>query len=951
MAGWEIRLVGSMEVRRDGVPVPIPAAKQRVLIAALALTAGAPVTVERLIACLWDERPPSGARNTVKNYVLRLRRIVAADAGPGVLVSSPAGYRLEVDPDVVDVLRFRSLVRTARSAEPEQAEALLDQALVLWRGEPLADVPSDVLHREVVPGLVELRLAALQQRIDLDLVHGRHAERIAELVELSTVHPLRERFWAQLMLAFHRSGRAGEALAAYRKANTILAEELGINPGPQLQALHHAILTDDPGLAGGAGRAATMPAQPAPASVPSARQAIPRQLPPASVHFVGRTRELGFLDTQLATTKNTSIIVISAIAGMAGIGKTALALHWAHHNTHQFPDGQLYINLRGYHPTTQPIAAPDALRTFLTALGVPGPSIPTDPDERVALYRTRMADRTMLVILDNARDAAQVRPLLPGASGCVVIATSRDQLAGLIALDGATPLGLELLTHDKARELLARRLGEDRVADEPAAADDLIRSCARLPLALNIAAARAALHPTQPLAALAEELRDTHRRLDVLTTGDTTADVRAVFSWSCRTLEPGTARIFRFLGLHRGPELSLLAIASLTGDGPTTTRNALDELARAHLVTEPTPGRYTLHDLLRAYATEEVHTHHNEAETQTALKRLLDFYTHTAGHAEELMNTARTAIPIKFGPPAPGVHPQALGTAQDASAWLDSEHPNLLAAQEVAVSHAWHLSVWQLAWSLNTVQLWWGDRSGRLAAWQAAMEASGHLPGPTARIHAHRHLGSAYVDLERDNEALEHLNQALTLAERHHDLDQQARIQLMLYRTRLGQRDYRQALEHAARGRDLHLSTGQPTGEGRYLTAMGHALAKLGEFDAARACGEAALALERSLDDLPGQTIRAATLDDLGYILHRTGHHRQAIERHQEALGLLADIDHYVYAAGVFDNLGHPYAALGDRERASTTWHRALELYRQNGQDEAADRVQRQLDTLGRPGS
>ncbi|WP_194923707.1 AfsR/SARP family transcriptional regulator [Catenulispora pinisilvae] len=321
--------------------MPVTAAKQRILIATLALAAGEPVTVARLVACLWGDQPPLSARNTLTNYVLRLRHTLQVGAEPGPLVTSAAGYRLDVDADAVDVHRFGSLVRSARSTvttgEPQAAAALLDEALELWRGEPLADVPSEVLHREVVPGLVEQHLAALEQRIDLDLELGLHRERITELIALTTGYPLRERMWAQRMLALYRSGRTAEALRAYHQAHKVLAEELGIDPGLELRDLHQAVLTGDP----------------------------------------------------------------------------ALALHWAHLHADRFPDGQLYFNLRGFDPTGAPQAPMTAMHGFLTALGVPAQEVPADPDERTALYRSRLAGRRILVVLDNARDAGQVRPLLP----------------------------------------------------------------------------------------------------------------------------------------------------------------------------------------------------------------------------------------------------------------------------------------------------------------------------------------------------------------------------------------------------------------------------------------------------------------------------------------------------------------------------------------------------------
>jgi DNA-binding SARP family transcriptional activator/Tfp pilus assembly protein PilF len=931
-----------LEVRHDGVPVPIAAAKQRVLIAVLALAAGQPVTVERLITCLWDEQPPDTARNTLQNYVLRLRRTLAVDAEPGPLVSSPAGYRLDVDPDRVDVHRFRTLVRSARSTaaagEPESAAALLDEALALWRGEPLAEVPSEVLHREVVPGLVEQRLAALEQRIDLDLDRGRHAERITELVGLTTEHPLRERAWAQLMLALYRSGRTAEALDAYRQAGKILSEEFGIDSGPELHTLHQAILTGDPTLT------ITDPA-PGPSSQPSpAPRVVPRQLPAPTGRFVGRGSELDHLSARLDAAAGAPMMVISAIGGTAGIGKTALALYWGHQHAEEFPDGQLYVNLRGFDPTGAPLPPMTALRRFLTGLGVPAQDVPADPDEQVAFYRSQLAGRRMLVVLDNARDAEQVRPLLPGAPGCLVLVTSRDQLAGLVALDGAVPLTLDLLTQDEAHDLLIRHLGHDRVARERTVADELIDLCARLPLALNIAAAHAALHPNRPLAAFADELRDTHRRLDALTTGEATADVRAVFSWSYHTLTPGSARVFRLLGVHPGPDISLLAAAGLAGHDPDSTRHTLDELTRAHLIIEHAPGRYTVHDLLRAYAADQAHAQDSDVEREAALRRVIDFYLHTASGASHLLAPHRT--PIRLDPPAPGTTPRSLPHPQAALAWLDSEYPGLLAAQQAAATCAWHLTVWQLAWSLTVVQVLRGHRHDHLAVWRAALDAGAHLPDPSTRMHAHQRMGSALANLGRHDEAVAQLHQGLTLAEAHHDLTQQADIHRILARTWELQRDDRQALEHATHCLDLCRALGQPVREAQALNQTGWHLARLGDFDTARTHCEAALAIQRRHSDPVNEP---ATLDSLGYIADHSGHHQEAIEYYQQALALLTDVGHSFNTANTLDRLGQPHAALGEYEQARAVWRKALQLYRHQGRDQAADRVQRQLDTLPPP--
>lgn len=942
--GWRLHLLGPLEIRHDSVPVPVAAAKQRVLIAALALAAGEPVTAERLIACLWDDQPPSTARNTLQNYVLRLRRTLQIDAEPVPLVSSATGYRLDVDTDAVDVHRFRALVRSARSTaaadEPESATALLDEALVLWRGQTLADVPSEVLHREVTPGLVEQRLSALEQRIDLDLDLGRHAERITELVALSTEHPLREQLWAQLMLALYRSGRTAEALDAYRRARKVLTSELGIDPGPELQRLHQAVLTNDPALT------ITAPApEPASQHVPAPR-VVPRQLPPPGTHFVGRAAQVRHLDAQWDAACGAPVTAISTIGGTAGIGKTALALHWAHLRADRFPDGQLYVNLRGFDPSGAPLPSMTALRGFLTALGVPARTVPADPDEQIALYRSHLAGRRMLVVLDNARDAEQVRPLLPGAPGCPVLVTSRDQLAGLVALDGAVPLTLDLLTRDEAHDLLIRRLGRCRVAREQAEVDKLIEACVRLPLALNIAAAQVALHPNQPLAGFVGELCDTHRRLDALSIDQAAADVRVVFSWSYHALTPESARVFRLLGVHPGPDISLLAAAALAGHDPDTTRRALAELNRAHLINESSPGRYILHDLLRAYATEQTHAHDDVAERQAALRRLVDFYTHTAHDASHYLDPHRPPL-AQLDPPASGCRPQQLPDHAAALAWFDTEHACLLAAQHSATDLGRHQAAWNLAWFLDAFHHRRGHRHDQLAVWRAGLAAAEHLPDPSARTRAHVLLGEAYANLGRHEEAIEQLHQALAFAEQHHDHIAQARAQHSLALAWGQQGDDARALEHAAQALPLYRALANPAWEANALNLVGWYAARVGAYDQAREHCQASLTLRYRHHDPYGE---ANTLDSLGYIDHHTGHHHDAIDRYQQALALYRGIGHTYNVAEVLDGLGHPHAALGQHDQARTVWREALELYRQQGRDQPADRVLRQIEALDQPG-
>src|SRR5215470_6632314 len=492
-------------------------------------------------------------------------------------------------------------------------------------------------------------------------------------------------------------------------------------------------------------------ADPELATVAARRQSagrVPQQLPAAVAHFAGRAAEIATLTGLLrGRADRGGTVVISAVSGTAGVGKTALAVYWAHQVADRFPDGQLYVNLRGFDPSGQVMDPAEAVRRFLDALQVPPERIPVDLDAQAAMYRSQLAGKRVLVVLDNARDTAQVRPLLPGAPGCLVLVTSRNQLTSLIAGDGAHPVTLDLLTDEEARQLLARRLGADRVAAEPAAAEEIITSSARLPLALALVAARAAIRPHGELRVLAEQLRDTGHRWQALTGDDPASDVQAVFSWSYQPLTPPAARLFRLLALHPGPDLSTAAAASLAGLPPSAVRPVLAELTGASLLVEHTAGRYTFHDLLRAYATDQAHRIDTDQQRHTATVRMLDHYLHTAYTAERLLDPGRD--PITLTPPAPDVTPQHPVDHQQALDWFTVEHPVLLAAIDQAATTGFDTHTWQLTWTLQTFLYRRGHWHDQAAVGRAAVAISHRLADPTTQTHAYLALADAYIRLGR----------------------------------------------------------------------------------------------------------------------------------------------------------------------------------------------------------
>jgi tetratricopeptide (TPR) repeat protein len=680
---------------------------------------------------------------------------------------------------------------------------------------------------------------------------------------------------------------------------------------------------------------------PALAAAARGRDGAPRQLPAAPALFTGRATEMVTLTDAAATTPDAgTTVVISAIGGAGGIGKTALALHWAYQHLHRFPDGQLYVNLRGFDPSGHAMPVGEAVRGFLDGLGVDPSTLPVELDAQAARYRSLVAGKRMLIVLDNARDDDQVTPLLPGSPTCTVLVTSRHDLAGLAVLHGARLLDLDILPEPDTRTLLARHLGDERLAVEPDAVAELLAVCAGLPLAVAIVAARAQQHPTFPLTALAEELRDASARLDGLAAGDLRANLRAVLSWSVRTLSPQAAELFALLGIAPGPDISLPASASLAALSTGQARTLLRELENASLIQESVPGRYRMHDLIRLYATDIAHRDVVENVRQSALRRVLDFYTRTI-HGAACLLDPRSALIL---PPLPtgGIHPQLLPDAPAAMIWLDAEHAILLAAQHTAAQYAWHQAIWQLAYCLRTYHARRGYLHDDLTIWLAALAAAEHLPDPASHI-AHRFLAIAYADLGDHEAAIGHLHQALTEAEHHHDQTAQAQTHFALSWVWQRLDDGRRAIEEANQALILYRALNDPEAEARVLGQMGWYAAQLGEYDQARENCQAALTLSRSHDDPVGE---ANILNSLGYIDHHTGHHRQAVHRYQQALILFRDLDSNYDIPNTLKGLGYPFAALGQRDQARAAWREALELYQQQGRDNGVALVQGLLDDL-----
>jgi tetratricopeptide (TPR) repeat protein/transcriptional regulator with XRE-family HTH domain len=658
----------------------------------------------------------------------------------------------------------------------------------------------------------------------------------------------------------------------------------------------------------------------------------PRQLPAAMAGFAGRAAELralrGLLDHQAGGGPGT--VVISAIGGTAGVGKTALALQWAHQVAWRFPDGQLHVNLRGFDASGTPATTAEATRGFLDALGVPPARIPPLPEAQAGLYRSLLADKRVLVVLDNARDEQQVRPLLPASPGSLVIVTSRHQLSGLAVADGARLVSLDVLTHAEAVQLLAARLGQARAAAEPEAVSEIASLCACLPLALAVAAARAAARPGFALAALASELRDSAGRLDALDAGDPAASVRAVFSWSARQLSPPAARMFGLLGIHPGPDITVPAAASLAATTQADTRRLLRELARAHLITEHHPGRYAFHDLLRAYAAEQAHTHadiHTGTGTGTgtgqreATSRMLDHYLHTAAAAARLLDPSME--PVALGPPAPGTTPGQPADRRQAVAWFEAERQVLLAAITLAAGSGFDVHAWQIPWAISSfldIGVHWQEWVG---VQHTALAAATRLDDTVAQAVCSRLLAMACAEVGDHDQARDHYASSLALYQRLGDRLGEAMVHQGLGVLAERQGCYADALGHTEQALRLYQAIGDKTSEAVALNNVGWIHGLLGDYQQARASCREALTLCAELGHLRAE---AHAWDSLGYAEHHLGNFAEARTCYQRALNLSRELGERFNEAETLTHLGDTCHAAGELPEALEAWQQALAI-------------------------
>ena len=967
-----MRVLGPVRLRAgDGWQVPA-SPQLRLVLGLMALRIGQVVPVAELVDAIWEAEPPRSARASLQALMTRLRQLLKPLPG-AVLTRVGDGYLLEFDQDLVDAERSRALGRAARAADGAAAIPLFDAALALWNGPALADAPDTERVTAIRHGLAEERLSMLQDRLACMLACGREREAAAELPAALARHPLNERLAGMLMATWYRSGQRAEALAVFRQIRGRLVAELGVEPGAELQLLHQRILAGDVGQAPAAiGGRAPVPAnghhagtgngqRPGPAAgrpgpadgqeyagavpvLPVRPWLVPRQLPAAPAQFIDRAAELARLDELIGQTAEPGgEAQVRAVVGSPGIGKSALATVWAHRAAGHFPDGQLYVNLKGFAPAARPVLPEQAIRGFLQALGVPSAEIPESPDAQTALYRSVLAGKRVLVVLDNARDADQVRPLLPGSGRCAVLITSRARLDGLVATVGARILTLDVMSEAESRELIVRRLGAARAQAEPEAVADLARLCAGLPLGLAIVAARAAARPGFRLAALSAELGGGDARLDALETADTTSSVREVFSWSYRQLSQPAARMFRLLGLHPGPDITVAAAASLGATGRSQARRAVAELTGAHLLTEHVPGRFTGHDLLRAYAAELAAEGEDEVGRDLARRRLGDHYLHTAAAAGRRLCPARPAVIL--GAAQPGTVPEKFTSYAEALGWFSAEHQVLLAVADAAAAACDDACAWQLPALLTDYLNREGHWHDLAALGRTALAAAEQAGDGLGQAHAHASIGVANLRVGCYGTARSHLLRASSLFREAGATAWQARNDLtvgVLF-DRQGRHD--KARLQAERALSLYQDLGYRAGEAHALENLGWHLAMLGSGQAAVTHCRRALDLHREVGNLVGE---AHAWDHLGYAMHLVGDDAEAIACYRRALKLLREVRDRAEQGGVLARLGDIYSAIGNKAMAKAVWRRALAILEEL-HDLGADEVRSRLGVAPGP--
>jgi DNA-binding SARP family transcriptional activator len=921
-----LRILGRLELEVQGRLVQVPSGRQREMLAILAMSVGQAVPVETIARALWGDRASRTSRATVHTVAFRLRRVIGAD----MLVTAADGYVLQVPEDSIDLFHFRALVREARSLArpgmPDPELALLKEALALWRDEPFIDLRSDWLQRSVVPQLLEEWFSALERRLDLELASGRHSDLLGELRSLVARYPLRENLWARLILALYRSGRQAEGFAAYLTVAAMLREEYGADPSEELNRAYQLMLHGgsehlgegpDSGDGTDSGRAAQVLG--GGAGRPSGRlSTLPRDLET----FSARSKELVELLTA-GDTSGSGPAVVCVLEGMAGVGKTTLAVRAAHCLADRFPDGQVYLDLRAHTSGQPPLTTGSALAQLLVALGVDRRQVPADEEETAALWRTVLADRRVLLVLDNVVDSAHVRPLLPGGGACMAIITSRRRLAGL---DGARVVQVGLPSEDEAGRLFVRVSERPALAvDDPDVAE-VVRLCGRLPLALTVAAARLRHRAAWTVADLAARLRDQRSRVDELRAED--RSVASVFALSVDQLPDRHRELLVLASLFIRNSMDRYAGAALIGVPVEVAEAMLEELTDAHLVEEPTAGRYQLHDLFRVYCREQLGRDTPETGRATAAYRLLSYYVNAVDAVDQLLRPQVDSG--RFLIAEPPLRRTFDGLA-DALEWCAIEHGNLVAAVEIAAERDEHELTWQLACLLWAYLDRGGHRADMIQTHQLGFAAARAVGHHQAETHTLNGLGLVYQDIGQYERSLEYLHECLARS-REYGLESMTLSALNNIGTTHGKKgDHEDAIDFfkqvADRAGDLQKRAGA-------LGNLGEVYRRAGDLAAALEYGQRAWELIVQTDDPHGAAMKRLNLAETCRL---TGDLDSAIDHAAAALAVFRDGGDRVAAGEALTYLGSALHQRGDLDEARRAWLEALEILQQIGAPEADD--------------
>ncbi|GAB3431798.1 AfsR/SARP family transcriptional regulator [Flindersiella endophytica] len=910
-------VLGTLRISTAGDELDLRADPQRRVLAVLLARAPEPVCVAELVDALWPNAPPRNAYKNVQIYISRLKRELGE---PDLIIRGPAGYAICLQPGDLDAQEFAELARQAESARQsgplDQAGRLVERALALWRGQPYSGVPGAdecVLLTAEVQRLTELYLHLLEVQADIGLQLGRHADLLPRLSALVTEHPDRERFAALLMLALYRSGRQAEALQIYRSARDTLIEQHGVEPGAELSDLHVAMLNRDPKLGRQAGKR-------------------PAQLPPELIALTGREEELAAVLTAAEAEALTNGPTVVVIGGMAGVGKTTLAMHAAHTLAAKYAEGTLFLDLHGFTHGVPPVEPFRALDRLLRTIGTPPEQIPGELDDRAARWRSRMADGRFLILLDNAATAEQVRPLLPASSGCLVLVTSRCRLGDL---DGAHPIAVDPMPPADAVALFTRIVGTERIKGEPEArVREVIELCGRLPLAIRLAATK--LRDRSPW-----KLRDIARQLQ---TGR--RSVTGVFDLSFQALSADQQRVFRLLGLHPGSDFDTYSAAALAGLELLRAEAILESLVDAHLLEPRAGGRYGFHDLLRVHAAERAQREESEPDQRQAILRLVGYYLQTAFTADRRL-APKHSRPIQLEPPPTDHVVHGISDHAEAIAWFEAEHTSLVAVQAAAASYGWDLLVWQLARTLNHFHRWRAFFHSEILVWRAGISAAERIGDPLLLAECHHRLGAAMLRTGQWEASVPYLRRAIALFEQAGDPIGQADT-LEALSAVFGQRgSYPEAIAASTHALELFHSAGSDSGVAGSHNSIGWWNAQLGDFDEAVTHCKQALHLFGELGDADGQ---AYTLDSLGYAAQQTGRYYHSLHFYQRSLWLFSKLENTYHTAMALSELGAIYITLDKPAQAREAWLRALELYETQRRDSEAGQTRQHLERLGSAG-